>query len=231
MNGELRPGIVLEVLTTTGVIKASVPGLFSAQDKDVLPPIYPFCIGGSNTFSTPNRGDEIWVLSFTDNPQQLYWFRKDNFAQNNGRKGGKTRTGKNVQSETNVEVISNRDSGPGTATIYFSDGTGWIIQNQNAVIQLDPKGHILLSNGQPHCTIEIGDDGISLGTEGGSLHPACHGDKVAKLFQKITQAFEALSVTAKANPYTTALATTIDQELEKFKDDFNYINSDTVTLD
>ena len=85
MNGELRPGTILEVLTDEGVIKASVPGLFSAQDQEVLPPIYPFCVGGSNTFSTPNVGDEVWVLSFTDNLQQLYWFRKDYFALNNGK--------------------------------------------------------------------------------------------------------------------------------------------------
>lgn len=231
MNGELRPGTILEVLTNEGVIKASVPGLFSSQDQELLPPIYPFCMGGSNTFSTPNVGDEVWVLSFTDNLQQLYWFRKDNFAMNNGKMGGKSPTGKDVQKETNVEVLSNRESGSGTATIYFADGTGWIIKNNSAIIQLDKDGHILISTGQPHCDLWIDDDGISLGTKGGSAHPACHGDKVADLFQKIIQTLQALSVTAKANPYTTALSTTLDQQLQTFKDDFNYINSETVTLD
>ena len=93
-NGELRPGVVLEVLSVDGIIKASVPGLFSSRDQELLPPIYPFGVGASNTFSTPNIGDEVWVLSFTDNLQQLYWFRKDNFSENNGKRSGKSPTGK-----------------------------------------------------------------------------------------------------------------------------------------
>ena len=232
-NGELRPGVVLEVLSVDGIIKASVPGLFSSRDQELLPPIYPFGVGASNTFSTPNIGDEVWVLSFTDNLQQLYWFRKDNFSENNGKRSGKSPTGKEggFQHETNVEVLANRDSGTGTATLYFSDGTGWIIQNQDVIIQLDPNGVITLTNGLPHSTIEINDGTISLGTKGGSAHPACHGDKVANLFEKIVKTFSMLSVVAKANPYTTALGQAIDQCLETFKDDPNFINSEVVTLD
>ena len=225
INGELRPGTILEVLSPEGVIKASVPGLFSAEDVEVLPPIYPFCIGGSNTYSTPNKGDEVWVLFFTDNMQQLFWFRKDNYALNNGKLAG------DIQQKQNVEVLSNRESGTGAATIYFSDGTGWIIRNQEVVIQLDNDGNITLTNGQPHGTIEISDDGISLGTKGGSAHPACHGDKVAELFDKIIDCLSNVAQVAKGNPYTTAIGTALEMEIAKFENDPDYINSDVVTLD
>ena len=80
VNGILRPGEVLEVLEN-GKIKASAPGLFSEEDKDLIPPVMPFweLIGShANTFSTPTEGDEVWILNLTDNPLQLYWFRKDN---------------------------------------------------------------------------------------------------------------------------------------------------------
>ena len=233
INGELRPGTILEVLTPDGVIKASVPGLFSSEDVENLPPIYPFCMGGSNTFSTPNKGDEVWVLFFTDNLQQLFWFRKDNFAKAYGSMGGKSASGnkQGIQVEKNVEVLSNRDSGTGIATIYFSDGTGWIIQNQRAVIQLAQDGTITLSNGQPHCTIDITNDGISLGTKGESKHPACHGDKVTELFEKIIACLSNVAQVAKGNPYTTAIGTVLETEIKKFENDPDYINSDTVTLD
>ena len=233
INGELRPGTILEVLSTDGVIKASVPGLFSAQDVDLLPPIYPFCMGGSNTYSTPTKGDEVWVLFFTDNLQQLFWFRKDNFGKNNGSLAGKTFSGNKdgIQAEKNVEVLSNRESGTGIATIYFSDGSGWIIQNQKVVIQLDNKGRILLTNNRPHGTIEINRDGISLGTKGGSAHPACHGDSVADLFEKIIACLSNLAQVAKGNPYTSALGTVLETEIKKFENDPDYINSDVVTLD
>lgn len=39
MNGEMRPGVVLEVVDNKGRIKASVPGLFSKEDQNCLPPI------------------------------------------------------------------------------------------------------------------------------------------------------------------------------------------------
>jgi hypothetical protein len=225
INGELRPGTILEVLSPEGVIKASVPGLFSAEDMEVLPPIYPFCMGGSNTYSTPNKGDEVWVLFFTDNMQQLFWFRKDNYALNNGKLAG------DIQQKQNVEVLSNRESGTGAATIYFSDGTGWIIRNQEVVIQLDNEGNITLTNGQPHGTIEISSDGISLGTKGGSAHPACHGDKVAELFDKLIDCLSNIAQVAKGNPYTYAIGTVLEMEITKFENDPDYINSDVVTLD
>ncbi len=225
INGEIRPGTILEVLSPEGAIKASVPGLFSAEDAEVLPPIQPFCVGGSNTYSTPNKGDEVWVLFFGDNEQQLFWFRKDNYALNNGK------LAEDIQQKQNVEVLSNRESGTGTATIYFSDGTGWIIRNQEVVIQLDNDGNITLTNGQPHGTIEISDDGISLGTKGGSAHPACHGDKVAELFDKLIACLSCLAETAKGDPHTSPLGIALEEEITKFENDPDYINSDVVTLD
>ena len=59
-TGILRPGIILEVLDNWK-IKVSAPGLFSSEDKDLIPPIMPFweLIGShSNSFSTPVKGDE-----------------------------------------------------------------------------------------------------------------------------------------------------------------------------
>ena len=46
----LRPGKVIEVLEN-GKIRADVPGLFSLEDKDKLPPILPFPLGHANTYS------------------------------------------------------------------------------------------------------------------------------------------------------------------------------------
>lgn len=238
----MRPGTVLEVLDSKGTIKAEVPGLFSSEDQDCLPPIYTFNLSGSNSFSSPTVGDEVWVLFFDNNPEELRWFRKDPFEKNNGSRnkngshvidkaGSSTGETSNIQDQKNVEVISSRESGAGWATIYFSDGTGWIIQNQDAVIQLDAEGKIRLTNGQSHGTIEINDEGISLGTGGSSSHPAPHGDKVAELFDKIVGTFLKISEAAKGSPYTTAIATAIDSDVPIYQNDSQYINSEIVTLD
>lgn len=238
----MRPGTILEVLDSKGTIKAEVPGLFSSEDKDDLPPIYAFNISGSNSFSSPNVNDEVWVLFFDNNPEELRWFRKDPFDQNNGGrnksgsraidKSGKS-TGKtsSVQDQKNVEILSNRECGSGWATIYFSDGTGWIVQNQEAIIQLDPEGNVMLTNGQAHGVVEINDNGISLGTSGGSAHPAPHGDKCAELYDKIIGTFLKISEAAKGSPYTTAIATAIDNDVPNYQNDSQFINSEIVTLD
>ena len=80
-NAILRPGKVLEVVDANGTIKVSAPGLFSDQDDPkLLPPVTPLLLLHSNQYSTPIVGNEVWVLNFTDNTQQLYWFRKDNYV-------------------------------------------------------------------------------------------------------------------------------------------------------
>ena len=158
INAILRPGEVLEVLEN-GKIKASAPGLFSgSDDPTLLPPIMPFyeLIGSHpNTFSTPRKGDEIWVLNCSDNPLQLYWFRKDSHIDN-----------KEVFEETQetpVEILCNVESGVGYASLFFSDGTGWVLKNDQSRLQIDAKGNIIMTNGFCNRNMIINGDGIYLG--------------------------------------------------------------------
>ena len=75
---------------------------------------------------------------------------------------------KNLQntpvSEENVEILCNREVGGDWATIYFSDGSGWIISNGESKIQIKSDGTLLLTNNMPHRDIEISNDAIRLGT-------------------------------------------------------------------
>lgn len=138
INGILRPGTVVEV-GEFGVVKVEAQGLFSKEeDPSKLPPVYPFVdiIGNhSNTFSTPIVGDNVWVLNLTDNPLQLYWFRRDSIKTNNPifQEAG----------TENVEIICNRNASNGWASLFFSDGTGWIIRNDSSFIQIDKNGNII----------------------------------------------------------------------------------------
>lgn len=238
MNGEMRPGVVLEVIDNKGSIKASVPGLFSKEDKEYLPPIVPWPSGGSlNSFSSPKILDEVWVIFFTDNPEQLFWLRKDSFSKSNGdynknsTKNIPGSSGGSFLDQPGVQIMANIESGADWATIYFDDGSGWIIKNQQAFIQLDQDGKILLSNGQPHGVIEINDDGISLGSADKSSHPAPLGDKVQEVFEQIIDLFKCIQVTASSSPYTMAISKIIEQKLPEFEEFPQYINSDYITLD
>ena len=220
-NAILRPGKVLEVVDTNGTIKVSAPGLFSDQDDPkLLPPVTPLLLFHSNQYSTPIVGNEVWVLNFTDNTQQLYWFRKDNYVENN----------LDIQEETNVEILCNKESGMGWATIYFSDDSGWYIRNDQTFIQLDPDGNIKLKHPSAHRCIDINSNNISIGSEGESAHPACLGDETADILWKIYMTFNAIKVASAANPFTAHLSAAINM-VDDWSGDIPYVKSQHVTID
>lgn len=220
MNGTLRPGIVKKVLEN-GEVKAVVPGLFSNKDIDNSPPIYPFFGNHANTYSQPKEGDEVWVLNLSDNSRQLYWFRKDDYKTNN----------KELLVEENIEIICNREFAGGLwATIYFSDGSGWVINRDSARIQIRPNGSILLDSGFPGMVVDINPKSISLGATGKAEHPAAFGDKTTEAFERLQSLLEAVQKAAESNPYTKAIGVAISSQINQFKEVIPEVSSQTVTL-
>lgn len=221
-NGTIRPGTVLEVLEN-GLIKASAPGLFSyVDDPKMLPPIMPWFIGNnSNAFSKLKQYDDVWIMNFSDNPRQLYWFRKDNVADNT-----------NIPlTETNVEILCNREVNGDWCTIYFSDGSGWVIGKGESIIQIRPDGSIFLSNDMPNRCIDINGQNISIGSEGKSAHPAACGDAVEDSILKLCSLLSKVAMSAMGNPYTANIGTTLLQGLPSVASTVAKISSKNVTID
>lgn len=219
-NGVLRPGVVMEILEG-GMIKAIAPGLFNAEDPiENLPPIRPFFSNQCNSFTKPTQYDEVWILNFSDNPLQLYWFRKDNYKEND----------KELMGEENVEILCNRETGLGWATIYFSDGSGWVIRKDGSQIQIRENGSILLKTDTPHRVIDINPSSISIGDEGKSEHSAAYGDKTQKALEEILALLQALAVKASISPYTIALSTAIFAKLPGIQQAVSKVSSPHVTI-
>lgn len=220
MNGTLRPGIVKKVLEN-GEIKVVAPGLFSNKDVDNSPPIYPFFGNHANTYSQPKEGDEVWVLNLSDNSRQLYWFRKDDYKTNN----------KELLIEENVEIICNREFAGGLwATIYFSDGSGWVINRDSSKIQIRPNGSIVLDSGFPGRVIDVNPKSISLGAIDKAEHPAAFGDKATKAFEIIQSTLEAIQNASKSNQHTKAIGVAISPLITQLKDVIPEVSSQNVTL-
>lgn len=221
-SGTIRPGTVMEVLEN-GVIKASAPGLFNfADDPSLMPPIMPWFIGSnSNTFSQPKKYDDVWIMNFDDNPRQLYWFRKDRVENN-----------ENLPiSEENIEILCNRDVGGEWCTIYFSDGSGWIISKGESVIQIRANGSILLNTGMDKRCIDITPTCISLGSEGKSSHPACYGDVAMEVFNGLLALLKQIQMAATPNPYTAAIGTVLAANLPLLESKIPQLVSSHVTLE
>lgn len=229
-KGTIRPGMVLEVLED-GIIKAAAPGLFSpVDDPNMLPPIMPWFIGNnSNTFSKLKPHDNVWIMNFADNPRQLYWFRKDNMTVNNSITLPGTET--SIMQEENVEIVCNRDVCGELCSIYFSDGSGWVLSKGESIIQIRPNGSILLSIDQPNRCIDINGRGISLGSEGKSSHPACFGDETENLLFALCNMLNGIAIKALANPHTAVIGTELLAKLPGITSKISNISSQNVTLE
>ena len=94
-------------------------------------------------------------------------------------------------------------SGLGYASLYFSDGTGWMLRNDDARLQIFPDGHIELGMDWPHRTITIDAEAIKLGN---GSHPAAYGDEVADVLLKICGLLQNAAKAAASSPYTMQLA-------------------------
>lgn len=220
LQATMRPAKVLEHLGH-GNIKVEAAGLFSAEDQENLPQVMPFFGLHSNSYSEPLAGDEVWLLNVADNPLQLFWFRKDD----------RTEPNKDIEEEENVEIICNREAGTGFATIYFSNGTGWMFRNGDSFINIKKDGSILLDIGTGHRQVHICSDSISLGSEGGSEHPACFGDEVQDILSKIQVCLASIKMAASTNPYTANIAGAIASHPDSIAQAIPKIISQNVTLD
>lgn len=220
INGILRPARVLEVLEN-GCIRVEAPGLFSSEDQSNLPPVYPFFGLHSNTWSAPEINDEVWVLSFSDNERDLHWFRKDDTASTNA----------DLITGEDVEVLCNRPAGMSYAQIYFTSGDGWIIRNDGSTINIRKDGTILLDPGIPHRVIDLCDGSISLGTEGGSQHPAVYGDENQTCLEYIQTALETIKQAAGCNAYTKPISIALGSLPSTIKEQIPKTVSSNVTLD
>lgn len=216
----MRPGRVIEVLGS-GNVKCSAPGLFSEEDKENLPTVMPFFGLHANSYSEPKVQDEVWVLNVEDNPLQLFWFRKDDRTEHN----------QDIEQEENVEILVNREAGTGYATIYFSDGTGWMFRNGDSFINIMKDGSILLDPNINNRVIHCCSNSISLGSKDGSKHQAGYGDEIRKALEMIQSCLSAIKTAAESNYITNPIATAIGSTISQLNSQITKTVSPNVTLD
>lgn len=203
-----------------GKIKVEAPGLFAGAEKDNCPPVYPFFGQHANSYSSVKEGDEVWLLSCTDNKRQLHWIRKDDYENTNA----------GLLDGENVEILMNRENGIGWATLMFENGLGWIIRNNNSIVNITSDG-VLLDSGAPHRVIDVNNDCISLGSAGKSKYKAALGDEVQKALESIYALLNSLKSAANMSAYTKHLAPAIESQLESLNSRIPRTTSDNVTLD
>lgn len=223
--GEIRPGVVVEVCDNVGTIRAAVPGYFSFEDDpSLLPPIFPFLKMSPTQFAKPAVGDNVWVLTFSDNPQELFYFFQ----------GDVRNTAMDVLEgdHQDVEILLKHKSGTSWAQLFFSDGTGWILQNDGSRIEISPSGTINIVASGDHAAISVGSHGVALGVENSrATEPAVLGNQLMKCLKGLADGLQEVAKAANANPYTIGLAPPLFSAFGKFESAIGDICSDYVTLE
>lgn len=222
---EVRPGVVLKVINSTGEIKASVVGIFSDEDDpDLLPPIIPFFLISPTSFSAPHEGDKIWVWSFRSNPQELFYTFRADIGENN------------INSSTldndykDIEIGMKRSSEKGNIDVQYNDDDGYSITNSDSKFRIDNNEHDIHLEHAEGPAVSISKDGISLGKDGKSQYSAVCGEELINTLNDIKSVFEAIKQAAMGSPYTIAIGTAMTPALSKLQN-FNNILSKIVTLE
>lgn len=224
-NAEIRPGKVMRVEDAFGTIKGSCAGFFSEEDDpDALPPIRPFFRISPSSFTQPRVNDPIWVLLFRDNPQELFYFFQADVSD--------TASDTLKDANQDAEILSRRSSGTGMSQLMFNSDDGWVMENDLGKIQIDNDSNdITLSKSESNRTIDINENGISLGTKGGSAEPAVLGNKLSDCLDAIYDILDGIMTSAAGSPYTAHIASKISAQVPQVRAKANKILSNNVTLD
>ena len=229
IHATIRPGKVLEIVEDgAGAIKVSAPGLFTDADgTEVLPPVYPWPFGHhANAYSCPKVGEEVWVISFTDNPLQLHWVRKDDFPEN-------LKDLPLTDETQNLEVVVNREFEDSKwAILYFSNNDGWMMRKgEDGLINIREDGSIFLKTKFDKRIIDICEDSIALGTEGKAGDNAMLYSKWKEWADELLNQFKTtLMNAASANPYTANLAPAFQAVAAALQPKIDPIKSKHVTI-
>jgi len=223
INGEIRPGVVLEVLDEYGTIKGSCLGLFSdEEDPNLLPPIQQWPTQSGTCFNQPKVNDPIWVLFFHDNPQELFYFFQANVKKSSNHILSKK--------PKDAQILASRDSDLGKAQLYYTSDDGWKMEKEESRVQIDKDNNIELSKDDlEERSLKIDDDGVFLGDKEKS-QPAVLGDDLQDCLTSIYNALQALNEGLLSNPYTSPAAAQLTPKLAPIYNKINNILSKTVNV-
>ena len=206
----MRPAKVLKVVDVVGTIKVSAPGIFTeVDDPDLMPPVYPLFTVSSNSFSTPLVGENVWLLTVRNNPEELFYVRMVDPKN-------MTNDISNIQGDDEIECLLRKQADNGWGELYFSSGEGWVVANGTCKAVIDNGGNINL----------IGQS-VKLGSASAS-DPACKFNELDVALKMICNLFNSIgATTANIAPQVSAaiqgLLPSLQAQIPKIKSEKVYI--------
>lgn len=198
---ELVIGVVIDPYDPQklGRVKASVPGWFNNDEMkiDEIPWIYPFTMGGTNSYSCPSKGKKIWVLHNKTNYME-YWyipfFEMHPYTQNT------------INQQYNDEVIFERDDSSQEMRMFFNELEGFNIEKGKSKISLKHNGDVLVTGGNGMKGLHICDNKVQLGDKTKQYEAALCGERTQEALQHLATGLSNLAGAVKLSTFTANLA-------------------------
>ena len=219
-----------------GRVKIRVFGKYDELEEDVIPWSIPYNQLSSGTAIIP-KFDEICNVFFENGDENVPFYQ------------GATKTNEDLIGEFSEDypkvwsIVYDKRAGEDgvgeagaerTLEIYYTETQGLMVRKNDSFLQFKNEDEsVLITNGSTGKVVHIFDDGISIGTEGGSLEPAVLGDTLEELLNLlIDELGKITAVPTPAGPsgaLSSAPGWTI--LVEKMKLEWTKFKSELVTID
>lgn len=217
---EMIPGVVVddEDPKFLGRLKISAPGEFEVDSMDINDMfwVYPFPVGGYQSFSHMLKGSKVWLIKNTKNYYE-YWYLPY-FEMN-----ANTFNLVNSKKKYDADVLVSRSDGSNNIQMYYNPEDGINQKIGFASINIMPDGTISITTGgaAPSAgTFHTNSKNNEIGYDGGEYPRqfAVMGENLHKLLDELNGKFKTLATTAAPCPYTSHLAKTLNEICDTISD-------------
>lgn len=217
---EMIPGVVVddEDPKFLGRLKISAPGEFEVDSMDINDMfwVYPFPVGGYQSFSHMLKGSKVWLIKNTKNYYE-YWYLPY-FEMN-----ANTFNLVNSKKKYDADVLVSRSDGSNNIQMYYNPEDGFNQKIGFASINIMPDGTISITTGgaAPSAgTFHTNSKNNEIGYDGGEYPRqfAVMGENLHKLLDELNGKFKTLATTAAPCPYTSHLAKTLNEICDTISD-------------
>lgn len=217
---EMIPGVVVddEDPKFLGRLKISAPGEFEVDSMDINDMfwVYPFPVGGYQSFSHMLKGSKVWLIKNTKNYYE-YWYLPY-FEMN-----ANTFNLVNSKKKYDADVLVSRSDGSNNIQMYYNPEDGINQKIGFASINIMPDGTISITTGgaAPSAgTFHTNSKNNEIGYDGGEYPRqfAIMGENLHKLLDELNGKFKTLATTAAPCPYTSHLAKTLNEICDTISD-------------
>lgn len=217
---EMIPGVVVddEDPKFLGRLKISAPGEFEVDSMDINDMfwVYPFPVGGYQSFSHMLKGSKVWLIKNTKNYYE-YWYLPY-FEMN-----ANTFNLVNSKKKYDADVIVSRSDGSNNIQMYYNPEDGFNQKIGFASINIMPDGTISITTGgaAPSAgTFHTNSKNNEIGYDGGEYPRqfAVMGENLHKLLDELNGKFKTLATTAAPCPFTSHLAKTLNEICDTISD-------------